>query len=124
MSRLLSLVLAGALSAGSAGCIAQDDRQIGREMANDDTPRCYQQARFLEERGLEAFEEGSAVEKKSRRRELYDDAIRYFKDARQLYEDELVTAPDAPPERRRNAEREIERLDGLIMRTHKAKPVG
>lgn len=123
MSRLLGLLLAGALSAGITGCVAQDDRQIGREMAHDDVPRCYQQARFLEERGLEALDEGSATDKKSRRRELYDEAIRYFKDARQLYEEELVSAPDAPPERRRNAEREIERLDGMIARTHKAKPL-
>ncbi len=123
MSRLFGLVLAGALAAGITGCVAEDDRQIGREMENEDVPRCYQQARFLEERGLEALDEGSAVDKKSRRRELYDDAIRYFRDARQLYEDELIAAPEAPPERRRNAEREIERLDGMIMRTHKAKPL-
>lgn len=123
VSRLFGLVLSGALSLGVAACVAEDDRQIGREMTHDDVPRCYQRARFLEERGLEALDEGSAADKPSRRRELYDEAIRYFRDARALYEEELISSPSAPPERRRNAELEIQRLDDMIARTHKAKPL-
>ncbi|MCO5169664.1 MAG: hypothetical protein M9894_25275 [Planctomycetes bacterium] len=123
MSRLFGLALACALVAPAAGCIAQDDRRIGREMAHDDLPRCYQRARFLEERGLEALDEGGAARSKERQRELYDQAIRYFRDAVGLYEDELIRDAQAPAERRRNAELEIERLEGMITRTHKARPL-
>lgn len=123
VSRLLGLLAAAALSTlVAAGCASSGTQS--HHVSNDDVPRSYQRARFLEDRGLEAVDEaGDATRKPSQRRERYDDAIQFFKEARQLYEDELLSDPDAPPERRRNVELEIDRLDGMILRTHKAKPL-
>jgi hypothetical protein len=123
VSRTFGLLLAAALSTlVGGGCVSSGTQSD--HVSNDDVPRSYHRARFLEDRGLEAVDEGGdATKKPSRRRERYDDAIQFFKEARQLYEDELLSDPGAPPERRRNVELEIERLDGMILRTHKAKPL-
>lgn len=123
MSRHFGLVVAAALSTlVGGGCVSSGTQSD--HVANDDVPRAYHRARFLEDRGLEAVDEGSdATRPPSRRRERYDDAIQFFKEARQLYEDELLNDTGAPPERRRNVELEVERLDGMILRTHKAKPL-
>jgi hypothetical protein len=123
VSRLFGLLVAAAVSTVVVGGCVSSGTQSDH-VQNDDVPRAYHRARFLEDRGLEAVDEASdATRKPSQRRERYDDAIQFFKEARQLYEDELLSDQAAPPERRRNVEREIERLDGMIMRTHKAKPL-
>lgn len=115
----LALTLALALA---PGCVAEDDHTIGRPMEGEDTPRSYQRARFLEERGIEAFDKGSETQNMERRKVKYDEALHYFREARSLYEQELLDDAGAPPDRQANCQREIDRLDTLIQRTHRARP--
>jgi hypothetical protein len=119
--RLACLAIFGALVLGP-GCASQDDHTVGRPMEGEDTPRCYQRARFLEERGIEAFDKGSETQDLDRRKLKYDEALSYFRQARTLYEEELLSDATATPERRATCEREIDRLDTLIQRTHRARP--
>lgn len=122
MARLEHVVLALVLGVGlPAGCAS--DRPYGREMNNEDVPRCFESARGLEHRGIEAVEAGSKRGDAEGRREYYTRAIDYFKGARELYEQELLAEPDAPAERRRNCQLEIDRLDDLIRTTHKNRPL-
>jgi hypothetical protein len=122
VARLHHVVLALVLGAfAPAGCASNEP--YGRELTHDDVPRCYEQARDLEHRGLEAVEAGSKRGDAEGRREYYERAIGYFKGARELYERELLQSAEAPPERRRNCELEIERLDDLIRTTHKNRPL-
>ena len=121
MARLHHLVLAGVLAVASPACTS--NRPYGREMNHEDAPRCYEPARDLERRGIEAVEHGAARGDTEGRRDYYTRAIDYFRDARALFEEELLKDPEAPPERRANCEREIERLDELIRKTAKDRPL-
>jgi len=122
-SRLAPLAVALALAGLPLGCESPRDRPIGREIDHPSMPRSWQDARWLEEQGLDKIDLADRTRAVPRRRELFDDALRYFRDARQLYVDELTHDP-GPPERERNLEQEIERLSELIEETHRARPIG
>ena len=57
-----------------------------------------------------------------KKREYFERALDYLRQARQLFEDELVETP-RPSERQRNLELEIARLDAKIERTHRDRPI-
>lgn len=121
----LALALVGLLLVGGAGsgCTTPDDRPRGRpNFENDDTPRCWQQARLLEDKSMAKVERADATESMVRKKEFYEDAIADLKGAQDLYERELVDTPNMPPERRRNAESEIDRLAKEVERLYKKRP--
>lgn len=106
-----------------AGCASPDDRPRGRPgLENEDTPRCFQRARMLEERSLELEGRAERTESATRRRGLYDDAVAALKEAQGLYDQELLDTPGMPPERRANCEREAQRLAKEIERLYKRRP--
>jgi hypothetical protein len=120
-----ALVLCGLLFVGGAGlgCSTPDDRPRGRpNFENDDTPRCWQQARLLEDKSMAKVERADATESTLRKKEFYEEAIADLKDAQALYERELVDTSNMPPERRRNAEAEIDRLAREVERLYKKRP--
>ena len=106
-----------------SGCAAQEDRERGRLMEHEDAPKSMQRARFYEEKALEQVRAGNSTKKPGKRKELYDDALDLFRQARQLYEDELLRDQNATPERKRNLRAEIDRLSDVIDQIHKDRPL-
>jgi len=120
-----ALALCGLLLGGGAGlgCSTPDDCPRGRpNFENDDTPRCWQQARLLEDKSMAKVDRADATESTLRKKELYEDAIADLKEAQALYERELVDTSSMPPEQRRNAEAEIDRLAKEVERLYKRRP--
>lgn len=118
----LALTLTALLLCGG-GCTTPDDRPRGRpNFENDDTPRCWQQARLLEDKSMAKVQRADETESMTRKKEFYEDAIADLKGAQDLYERELVETSNMPPERRRNAEQEIDRLAREVERLYKKRP--
>lgn len=115
------LLLAAALL---AGCLAQEDKGVGRRFEGEAQPRCYERARFLEERALRSIRDANDPRYSLRRqKELFDHALDDLREARDLYTEELADDP-GPPERREVLELECERLNDTIERTHDERPPG
>ena len=105
-----------------AGCLAQEDRGVGRSFDHAEAPRCWERARFLEDRALKTLRESNAREWTPRRkRELVDQAISDLREARDLYAQELADDPGTPT-KQRILEDEFDRLSDVIDRTHDARP--
>jgi hypothetical protein len=111
-----------ALLVGGAGCQSNPPRTSGRPMSGDDVPRSMQEARRLEQLGIEAIDKGQAETIVERKREKYDIALDYLRQAVALYEDEQATNPGTP-EKQRACDMEIQRLTDMIHRTHKDRPL-
>lgn len=119
-SLVSACLLAAPLSLG--GCLAQEDKGVGRRFDDESTPRCYERARFLEERALKAIRNANDPRwSERRRRELYDDALIDLRDARDMYEEELRENP-GPPGREEILNEEFDRLSQTIEDTHRERP--
>lgn len=90
---------------------------------NEDRPRCFVEARRLEDDATKEVALGNTTRDQKKRIELYDHAIELMRQARRLYEDELLKDPGTP-ERERSLRGEIERLDDEIERIHQERPLG
>lgn len=106
-----------------AGCLAQEEKGIGRsDLDHAEAPRCYQRARFLEERALKTLRESNAREWAPRKkRELIDHALSDLREARDLYVEELADDPGTPT-KQQILEDEFNRLSDTIDRTTLSRP--
>lgn len=125
---LVGPLLAGSLLAGPllllCACVAQEDQGVGRRFDDESAPRCYERARFLEERALKSIRSANDPRwSERRRRELFDDALYDLREARDLYEAELRENP-GPPGREEILNEEFERLSQTIEDTHRERPPG
>lgn len=121
--RVLGLVLAG-FGLAAVGCLAAEDRAtIGRPLDVANVPDSFGRVRLLEERGLKELRTANTQRNERRRREYMDTAMNYFREARDIYVDELIHDPGQPDERE-YLEREVERLGDLIEHVHRFRPLG
>jgi hypothetical protein len=123
MKRLLLGSILLALPVALTGCLAAEDRLVGRPLDVADVPDTFSQVRLLEERGLKELRTGNKQRNERRRREHMDSAMAYFREARNMYVDELIHDPGTPDEQE-YLEREIERLGDLIDHVHRLRPLG
>jgi hypothetical protein len=118
---VLALTLLGPLVLG--GCLAERDVNTAREdLENPELPYSYQEARYLEDEGVEALAHGHETRDTERRRRYFDEAIEYFRQAHALYEDELLTT-SPNPDRARNLEQEMDRLMAMVEDTNRERPI-
>ncbi|MDC3379316.1 hypothetical protein OAX78_03440, partial [Planctomycetota bacterium] len=108
-------------SGALVGCVAQEDRQIGRTIDHEDAPRSLQNARQFEELGIDAVANARNTDDTRRKREYYDEALVNYREARQLYENELLD-DRGTPEKQENLRAEIDRLSDEIERITRVKP--
>lgn len=121
--RVLGILLL-ACGLASVGCLAAEDRTtIGRPLDVGSAPVGFGQVRLLEERGLKELRTANTQRSERRRREYMDVAMSYFREARDLYVDELIHEP-GNPEQQEYLEREVERLGDLIEHVHRLRPLG
>jgi hypothetical protein len=112
---IVSLLTAFALS----GCAAPENKDP--RFDHVDVPDSFLHARDLENEALKLVADGNRIRHTRRRREHLSRAISLLKDARQLYEDELVEN-GGNPERQRTIEAEMDRISDHIERVHRERP--
>lgn len=115
---LALLIAPAALAGGLTGC-ASDGASARFE--NEDVPKNFVRVRQMEDYALEMVERGNQTRHPARRGEYFDRAINALREARLLYEDELIEEPGTPA-RQATIEREMERLSDHIARIHKERP--
>lgn len=102
-----------------AGCASDNG---GREhLENEDLPESFHRARELENQAFEQVEKGNRRRHAGKRRQHFDSAIALLRQARDLYENELIENKGTV-ERRNTMEREMDRLSDEIAKLHKARP--
>lgn len=114
-----SLFLIACLSLFSVACTSNGGAQVEH---HPDRPACMDAATELEDKAHKEVRLGVNRLKKEKRAMHYDLAMGYLRDARQLYEDELLSGKGTP-ESRRSAEIQIERINEDIQRLHDEKPL-
>jgi hypothetical protein len=115
---ILVVALVLAVVAGPVGCASSSS---GRVLDHEDMPRNFERVREMEDYALSLVERANRTRHPGRRRDLMTRALEHLKEARQLYEDELVEEP-ATPARQATIEQEMERLSDHIERIHKERP--
>ena len=114
-----SLLLIASLSLFSVACTSSGGSAVEHHA---DRPACMDAATELEDQAHKEVRLGVNRLKKEKRAMHYDLAMGYPRDARQLYEDELL-AGKGTPESQRAAKIQIERLSDEIQRLHDEKPL-
>lgn len=114
-------VILGASALCLGGCAAPQG-EYDKRLDQADWPRTFRQARHWEEFAHDAIRAARASHLPRKQAEKIDEAIFYYHRARSLFEEELI-AGEGPPERRRNLEMQIDRIDGLIYDIHTMRPV-
>ena len=113
-----SLFLILALAVFSPGCTSTTKQHVEH---HPDRPACMDAALELEDEAHKEVRLGVNRLHKEETAMHYDKALGLLRDARQLYEDELIAATGTP-EAQRNAQGEIDRLDASIRRLSDEKP--
>lgn len=114
-----SLLLIASLSLFSVACTSGNKNPVAH---HPDRPDCMDSAIELEDMAHKEVRLGVNRLKKEKRAMHYDLAMGYLRDARQLYEDEVL-AGKGTPESQRSANMQIERLSNEIQRLHDEKPL-
>lgn len=104
---------------GALGCATSEPPPA--RPANEDQPRAFSEARRLEDQAIKSVKSAHQTRDVVKRQEFYDLALAQLRDARKLYEDELIRDPGTP-ERRRAIEAEMDRLSERIRRLHEERP--
>ena len=117
--RTLALTLSLSLAPCLAGCATNT---APTEEFHEDTPSSYAKAQYLEEQAIKNERAANDTADTGKRREKLGLAMDQLRDARLLYENELI-AGEGTPELQRNLEREISRLDARIDQLRLDRPV-
>ena len=117
-----ALALGAAWSAALVGCASNTPSHPGR-MDHEDIPDAYVRAQRLEEDATDALSKAHEKTTIPRKQEFYDRALDRLREARLLYEAELIRDP-GPPEKRKILEGEINRLSDRIAELHSQRPIG
>lgn len=111
-------VLLGAV--GLSGCASNQSGDLRFE--HEDVPDSFLRAREFENESLKLVASGNRTRHTGRRREFFNRAISLLREARQLYEDELVYRK-SNDERQRTIEFEMDRISDRIAALYKDRPV-
>ncbi|RMG15219.1 MAG: hypothetical protein D6731_08800 [Planctomycetota bacterium] len=120
MRRAASFLLMAWLCWSVPGC-ASRAHTLDRRPDLEDAPRCYAEAQELEARALTLIDRANRYRDERRRREHLDRALELLREARQLYEDELVAGPEGELQRT-TCEQELERLSDRIAGLVRERP--
>lgn len=121
MARLLATILLLLTALALPGCLAADDNRVPPPLETVDVPDAYQASRLYEEHGLKELRTGNRFRDKRRRREHLDQAMLYFREARELYVQELIHDP-GEPDKQLYLNSEIDRLSDMIDHVHALRP--
>ncbi|MBL4846109.1 MAG: hypothetical protein JKY65_11325 [Planctomycetes bacterium] len=113
-----SLFLIAILALVSVGCTSTGGADVEH---HPDRPACMDDAIRLEDAAHKEVRLGVNRLTKEKKAMHYDKAMAFLREARQLYEDELLAATGTP-EAQRNASSEIDRLDASIRRLSDEQP--
>lgn len=114
-----SLLLIALLSFGGVACTSRGETSSVDH--HEDRPLCMDEAIRIEDQAQKEVRNGHRRVKVEKKGEHYDRAIELLREARNLYEAELLTNKGTP-ERHRNIEAEIDRLEDEIYRLQVDRP--
>ena len=113
-----SLLLIALLCFGGVACTTPQGSNVAH---HEDRPRCMDEAVRIEDQAHMEVRNGHRRVKVETQAEHYDRAIALLREARNLYEAELLSGKGTP-ERDRNIHAELERLEDEIVRLQVDRP--